>query len=449
MSSSSKKHLFSAVIIALLLRIGASLFCYPRLLDPQHDYFSFGWETGRIAASLALGHGYSAPFYGGTEATAWVPPLFPFLLSLVFQLLGVYTKASAIAILSLNSVFSALTCIPIFFIARSFGERSAKLAVWVWALYPYAIHYSATRVWDNCLDALLMAVLFAMALRMRPASRIVVWLVWGALWGVAALTNPALVAVLPLLLGWIYFRHRKDEFPRHFLRPAVAVALMALIVAPWIVRNYRVFHQFIPVRGNFWMEMHYGNNGDLSELIPNWVHPSTNERERQEYNRLGEVRYGLELKQRVLESVHRDPWAFIAMCFRRVLFTWGGYWTWSAKYLQNNPFATSHMLVTMVVSLFAFAGLWLAIKGKNPVATPLVLVLLVFPIPYYLSHANPQYRHPIDPMILALGSYAAATAVGSRERRVRQAYQIRLSVPALEGQPSLTPVVERGTSGDD
>ena len=415
MSSASKKHLFAAVVVALLLRMAASFLAYPRLLDPYQDYFHFGWEAGRIATSLALGHGYSAPFYGGADATAWVPPLFPFLLSLVFEVLGVHTKASAIAILGLNSVFSALTCIPAFFIAQSFGERSARFAAWLWAVYPYAIYYSATRVWNQCLDALLMAILFAIALRIRPSSRLEVWLLWGITWGVAALTNPAMLAVLPLLLGWICFRHR-TELQVHSWRPVLAVALMAAIVSPWIVRNYRVFHSFIPVRDNFWMEMRYGNNGDLSELIPDWVHPSTNEQERQEYNRLGELRYGLKEKQVVLESVQRNPWAFIGMCFRRVLFTWGGYWTWSHVYLQNNPYAKPHMVVTIVVSLFAFAGLCLAVKNKNPIFVPFALVLLVFPLPYYLSHANSQYRHPIDPIILALGSYAAASLVGSRER---------------------------------
>jgi 4-amino-4-deoxy-L-arabinose transferase-like glycosyltransferase len=416
MTSASKKHLLAAVAVALLLRLGAAFFAYPRLLDPYQDYFHFGWETGRIAASLALGHGYSAPFYGGSDATAWVPPLFPFLLSLVFELLGVHTKASAIAILGLNSVFSALTCIPAFFIAQSFGERSARLAAWVWALYPYAIYFSVTRVWDSCLDALLMAALFAISLRLRASSRVEVWLAWGALWGLAALTNPALLAVLPVLLAWICFRQR-TELQQNIWRPVVAVALMSVMVTPWIIRNYRVFHQIVPVRGNFWMEMRYGNSGDLSELIPDWVHPSTNEQERQEYNRLGEVRYGLKEKQIVLNSVHQHPWAFTGMCFRRVLFTWGGYWTWSHAYLQGNPFAIPHMLVTVVITFFAFAGFWLAVKRKNPVALPFALVLLIFPVPYYLSHANPQYRHPVDPMILALGSYAAASVASSQEQK--------------------------------
>ena len=63
-----------------------------------------------------------------TGPTAWEPPLYPFLIASVFRMFGIYSRASALVLLSLNSIFSALTCIPIFLIAkRCFDE---KVAVW-------------------------------------------------------------------------------------------------------------------------------------------------------------------------------------------------------------------------------------------------------------------------------------------------------------------------------
>src|SRR5437764_4305205 len=78
-------------------------------VSKREGSFGFGWETGRIARSIALGQGFRAPFQDGTGPTAWLAPVYPYLLAGVFKVLGVYTTASAIAILSLNSVFSALT----------------------------------------------------------------------------------------------------------------------------------------------------------------------------------------------------------------------------------------------------------------------------------------------------------------------------------------------------
>jgi hypothetical protein len=94
---------------------------------PGNDNFEFGWEMGRIGRSIAQGQGFSSPYNGNTGPTAWEPPLYPFLIGGVFKLFGIYSQASAWVLLSVNSLFATLTCIPIFLIARKiFGENVAK-----------------------------------------------------------------------------------------------------------------------------------------------------------------------------------------------------------------------------------------------------------------------------------------------------------------------------------
>src|SRR5258708_17213746 len=96
-----------------------------------------------------------------------MPPIYPSLLAGVFRLFGIYTKASALMILSLDSLFSALTCIPVFLIAqRSFGGRAAVQAGWAWAFFPYAIYFSADFIWVTTLATLMLAFLFLCALHL-------------------------------------------------------------------------------------------------------------------------------------------------------------------------------------------------------------------------------------------------------------------------------------------
>ena len=98
------------------------------------------------------GHGFSSPFFPLTGSTAMVPPLFPYLVAAMFQLFGLYTAKAAFAVLSINSLFSALTCIPLYFSARyALGEKAAAMAGWGWVIYPYAIYFSGARVWDYAL----------------------------------------------------------------------------------------------------------------------------------------------------------------------------------------------------------------------------------------------------------------------------------------------------------
>ena len=113
------------VLSALLVRLAVVGFLYPERLNPDHDHWRFAGETGRIAKSIVQGHGFSSPLHADTGPTAWMTPIYPFLLAWVFKIFGIYTKASAVFMLSLDSLFSALTCIPVFLIACiQFGKRT-------------------------------------------------------------------------------------------------------------------------------------------------------------------------------------------------------------------------------------------------------------------------------------------------------------------------------------
>src|SRR5260370_26139574 len=122
-------------------------------------------------------------------------PVYPSLLAGVFRMFGIYTKASALAILSLDSLFSALTCIPVFLIAqRSFGGRTALWAGWVWAFFPYAIYFSADFIWVTTLATLMPALLFLAALHFEDSPRVALSIGWGVLAGIRRLIGPLLLS---------------------------------------------------------------------------------------------------------------------------------------------------------------------------------------------------------------------------------------------------------------
>src|SRR5271165_2681020 len=129
--------------------------------------FGFGYETGAVAYSLATGHGFSSPFVGATGPTAWLAPVYPSLCALVFKIFGCFTAASGFVILFINSLFSALTCVPIVRIAERMGQRKVGLlAGWLWAGGIFFMRWPTTWVWDMSLSALLLAILFLQSLRL-------------------------------------------------------------------------------------------------------------------------------------------------------------------------------------------------------------------------------------------------------------------------------------------
>ena len=97
----------------------------------------FHQETGNIAYSLAMGKGFSSPFGRDTGPTAWVAPVYPLLIAGIFRIFGVETIRSFFAAISMNILFSAATCLPIFYAGKRIaGLGTAVAAAWFWALLP-------------------------------------------------------------------------------------------------------------------------------------------------------------------------------------------------------------------------------------------------------------------------------------------------------------------------
>src|SRR5580698_3669102 len=216
------------VLAALAIRLVVMVFLLPEQLDPSRDHWHFGYETGRIARSIVEGRGFSSPLFAETGPTAWTSPVYPYMVAGVFKTFGIYTTASAVVLLSLNALTSALTCIPIFFIARrTFGERAARWSGWGWVFFPYAVYFPVERIWETWLSTLFLSMLFLFALHLedRPEAGPVWrnWIGFGLLSGSAALTSPVILSALPFLGGWICYRlHRRKQ---EWLRPAAVSAL--------------------------------------------------------------------------------------------------------------------------------------------------------------------------------------------------------------------------------
>ena len=407
-------------VAGLAIRLVASAFAYTILLDPSRDHWEFGWETGRVAHSLALGQGFASPWPGTYGPTATVAPVYPLMLAGIFRVFGSFTAASALAILALNSLFSALTVFPLRRIAaKVFGESTARWAGWTWVLYPFATYFAATRVWETCLTTLLFSIVVLLTYRVAEESGTSLRIGYGALWGLTACTSPVTLSALPLLLGWIGYRRRWNAM---FFKGAT-LALLVLIVSasPWFIRNYRAFHRFIPFRDNLWLEFHVGNNGDTSDVYIDAAHPAHNPAELRQYHDLGEIGYFEAKKAEVLDFIGSHPGFFAWVTARRVLLTWTGFWSFSRQYLANEPFEIPNMglsLVTLVLLIRGIRRAWESARIEN---VPLLLCLLAIPAVYYVTHVDANYRHPVDPEIILFAVYGIV---------VKRTHDARVAQPA-------------------
>src|SRR5450755_2887795 len=183
-------HSLPAIVLtAFLLRLAVITVGHTYRITPRRDHFQFGWEMGRIARSIAMGQGFSSPTDLPTGPSAWAPPVYPYILAGVFRLFGIYSNLSALVILAINSIFSALTCLALYRIAEKiYGVAVARATAWTWALFPYAIYWPVRVVWEMSLSAYLLSLALLLTLRMADqAPRPRAWIGFGLLWGLLAL----------------------------------------------------------------------------------------------------------------------------------------------------------------------------------------------------------------------------------------------------------------------
>jgi hypothetical protein len=403
---------------AFLVRVAYLTLAHTYRIRPFPDHFEYGWEMGRIARALATGHGYADPFLGNTGPTAWVAPLYPLLMASVFKLTGIYTLTSAWILLTLNSLFSALTVFPIAAIARrSFAAsgpgRAASIgrwAVWLWALYPAAMQYAVRWVWETSLSTLLFTCAIALALRMRQRShdrpaRFAArdWVLFGLIWGAIALANPALVLFLPFAGLWILVG---QPLPRGLAGASLSALIFLAILTPWMVRNARVFHHFVPLRANFGAELCLGNGPGATGLLMEYSHPQQDPRQLRLYTAMGEYRYAQMRGALAKQTIRADRWLFVRNTLKRLDFFWFG--VPSASGNAASRFFRS--LNFGFLSTAGLLGLLLALQRRVYGAWLFAFAFLTLPAVYYFVTVHARFRHPLEPLIALLGVYLFQSA---------------------------------------
>ena len=399
------------------------------------DHFQFGWEMGRIARALALGNGYADPFVGHSGPTAWNPPLFPLLLAGVFRVFGVYTTASAWVILAIDSVFSAATAVAVYEIAwRCFGRgqegrRIALWSGWLWALYPAAMQYAVRWVWEMSLTTMLFAFAIVLALRMRGVGQesdlrrfqsLGHWGVFGLLWGLIALSNSSLLMVLPVCAVWMIWHEvrRPGQWGAAVRGVLLAALCCSLVVSPWVWRNWRVFHAFVPMRANFGAELYESVRPPNTGFpYPTVIPQIESDPEFQRYRRLGEVIYSRQQGERGKAMVRAHPGLFFAHALQRVYFFWV-----SVPHPIEKGIAAEigREMSYCFLSLGGLLGLALALRRRIAGASLFLLAFAIVPLMYYFVIVQARFRHPLEPLLTVLIVFLfQAAEVRRRTRKVR------------------------------
>jgi Dolichyl-phosphate-mannose-protein mannosyltransferase len=407
--------------LAFVARAGFAIDQARKIPDAALAHVPFENETGSIAQAIATGQGFSNPFARQTGPTAWLTPIYPWLVVLAFKIFGVFTIRAFYFLVFLNIVFSSAACVPLYVIGRRIaGVGVGAAAAWLWAIYPNAVMTPFEWIWDTSLAALLSIVLLWATMRLAESRRMRDWCVYGLLWGFVLMTNPSLGSLLPFLVAWAAHRAFWKSQPRPagktwLLQPGAALATAILCCVPWTIRNYATFHRFVPLRSNFPLELYIGNNENYDDQHPRYPGMITKDRETWRYIKMGETPFMDEEMRKAKKFILAHPRVEGILFYERFIAFWGGIPNPIDKFMATDSWLARTLILCGIISgIGALAGIVLLVWRRSDYAVPLAVYPIVFPFLYYITHTSLRYRHPIDPEILLLTAIACGALLGSR-----------------------------------
>ena len=121
----------------------------------------------------------------------------------------------------------------------------------------------------------------------------------------------------------------------------------------------------------------------------------------------GEADYNRGKERMAVAYIKAHPREFLEKSWSRVLDTWSArHDSWADGWIAALHLSREDVWLCSAFSVVSFAGLLLALRTNGMDSLPLAMCLVVFPIPYYITHTALRYRHPIDPLMTIFAVYA-------------------------------------------
>ena len=247
------------VLLALVLRLAWSFYADA---DPRYVWRFDMTLYDHEAVQLAAGNGYLDQ--SGGPSAHW-PPGYPMTLAPLYYLFDYNPVAARM----LNVVLGSATVVLLYLLgSRVFDRRVGLTAALLLALFPNQVFFSSLTLTEILFTTLLVLILLLTVHLMLGQRAPPLWQVGltGALMGYAALVRGEALLLIAFVVPALLLRWR--SWRRVLTYAAVLLVGMAVIIAPWTVRNVVRMKSFILISTSgaeaFWVGHHAGADGRIT-----------------------------------------------------------------------------------------------------------------------------------------------------------------------------------------
>lgn len=378
-----------------------------------------------IAMNLVVRHEYREISGGPLDrdrAITRIGPGYEFFLAGVYFLFGHHAEAVWV----LQALFHALSALFVFLIARLvFGDSLWHPAISIVAasfvaFSPDLIMASSMLLAENVgifLLALFTWLSFLYGKNQKTFFAVVLGVVFGA--GVLVRTPFAILLIFFAVLFWMKERRMDGIF---FLVACV------LVLLPWTVRNYRMYHSFVPTSITFGDDLLAGNNPQASGELDDsrYIYNA-------KYKGIADVLVDRQEIKEALGFMVAHPFRFTKLTLYRVSIYFSfsrpaGFWPF-----LSGAGKSVVLMVSSLYSLFLFTfgafGAWCAWRDavSDEARKKLLLygVLVVsMPVAIIFIIVETRYRYPIYPLLAVFAGYGFWVLVQKRKEVIKTFFAV-------------------------
>ena len=391
-----KRLLVLVLLAAILIRLPVALYMGDRVtvLPGIHDQVSYD----ALASSLLAGRGYSFtenwyPFTLANTPTAHWSFLYPVYLAGIYEVIGYHPL---VARLVQGTLGGALICFLVYLIGRRVADEVTGLVgAALAAVYGYFIYYNAALMTETFFIVLVLFSLY-LSLEIKEKPSLARWALLGLALGAAALLRQTVLLFVPFLLLWLFMELRGKGIRWWYF--TIPVGVIILMIAPWTIRNYLVFDQFLLLNSNAGYAFYASNNPNLGT---DWNNDKVVVPVPDELKGRNEAELDRALTQRGIKFILADPERYLWLSLDKTLEY---FWFW--------PSATSSRISNLnrVLSFglflpFMLLGLYLSFSRWRSFAV-LYLFIVIHTGIHLLTWPAPRYRLPVDAVSMIFAGLA-------------------------------------------
>jgi hypothetical protein len=393
-----------------------------------------GWATGsfhnfdrRDMERLALGLVQT-----GTISNMMVPglpsageaPAYVIFLAGIFRFFGTGALAEAIKVITCTAASSLRCALTVWMASRFQLGKAVVIAIAILSVFWIgALNTELQGDWDPPYTSVALILLWwfqeSNPFERRSLGRATLL---GAVWALCGYLNFCILSVLGgFLLRDLLVFGRHDL--RRFFRQAICVAAGVFVVLlPWGIRNRIVLGEWVFTRSmlgyglalSYHDGAHWGEpiNNHPGALVPGHAddlslspYPFLNEKLRPEVARLGEVEWDRQKRREALTWIAAHPVQSLILMAQHTFYFWfppgPGFYSDISRTV-----AWPYSIAKWILTLLALAGWFRLRHPSKPAAESIALILMSFPLIYYVVNWSSRYRMPIEWALVLLAGVA-------------------------------------------